>query len=426
MFNLWLITGILGYASKIPIIGRIISLLTIWYGRTTWWKILVKLRKVFITFNAIIGVFVVFKTTGFTPDLLLNNIVMMGHTYFEIFTNLTKRLFTWFFDLFDHKIVPNVPGDKPSINKSDSSGVWTPRGIDYGINNRLPKFDSIPNKDSLRETYANLFNITVDPTPISWYKDYTTWLWIGGILCTIGGLYFGYKFIIDPLFIDNINNSGTSTVKPSPTSPTDPSGGASGGDASNPILNGIFNVTRYVNNGIKKLNPMYWFMSSSDTSSQIQAFIDNQNSIHRSDMRFYPFTNINPYDSWITRMRIHWLGETTFELTNRMNARQIALSGIDNILNYNKNTESPLLGSGTLTPLYGIKSGFSTPRIGTVGLTPSYRSGAGFLELIEQSSSFQNTFDKLASLPSTPTVNPTTLPETDITELKGVNPSWMG
>jgi len=34
---LWLITGVLGYAHKIPYIGRIIALLGLWYGRTTWW-----------------------------------------------------------------------------------------------------------------------------------------------------------------------------------------------------------------------------------------------------------------------------------------------------------------------------------------------------------------------------------------------------
>jgi hypothetical protein len=42
MFTLWLISGILAYAHKLPYIGRIITLLSIWYGRTTFWKILLK------------------------------------------------------------------------------------------------------------------------------------------------------------------------------------------------------------------------------------------------------------------------------------------------------------------------------------------------------------------------------------------------
>ena len=35
MFHLWLITGILGYAQKIPFISKIITLLSFYYGRTT-------------------------------------------------------------------------------------------------------------------------------------------------------------------------------------------------------------------------------------------------------------------------------------------------------------------------------------------------------------------------------------------------------
>jgi hypothetical protein len=36
----------------------------------------------------------------------------MGYTYIEMFTNMTKRMFNWFVELFDHKIVPNVPNNK--------------------------------------------------------------------------------------------------------------------------------------------------------------------------------------------------------------------------------------------------------------------------------------------------------------------------
>jgi hypothetical protein len=183
MFYLWLLTGVLGYIHKIPIIGRVITLLSLWYGKSNWWKLLVYSRKLFIILNAIIGVFVVFKTTGFTPDLLLHNIIMMGHTYLEIFTNLTKRLFNWFVELFDSKIVPNLPGDnyKPFNGKG---GVVT----DY-----KPYFNPVSATHqptpSLRESYSSLFNISVDPTPTSWYKDYTTWLWIGGLVLSVGALY---------------------------------------------------------------------------------------------------------------------------------------------------------------------------------------------------------------------------------------------
>ena len=90
---LWLFTAVLSYAHKIPYIKYIISTLSIMYGRTTIWKVLIKIRKGFIIFNAIIGVYMVFKTVGFSYDNILAGFVGMGHSYLEIFTNFTKKLF---------------------------------------------------------------------------------------------------------------------------------------------------------------------------------------------------------------------------------------------------------------------------------------------------------------------------------------------
>jgi len=164
-------------------------------------------------------------------------------------------------------------------------------------------------------------------------------------------------------------------------------------------------------------------MASTDTNSQFQSFMNIQNDIARNNMNLYPFTQVNPYDSWLTRMRISWLGETACEYSNRMRLRETAMSDVSNLLDHNIQ-DSPLLG-GALTPLKGLNSGFSTPRLGSVGINPTYGSGTGLMESLEASASFQNTFDKISSLPATPTVNPTTLPEIDITDLQRVNPSWM-
>jgi hypothetical protein len=63
-----------------------------------------------------IGVMLVIKTTGFSSDNIFAGITARGYTYLEILTNFTKRLFNWFVELFDQKIVPNVPsgGSSPS------------------------------------------------------------------------------------------------------------------------------------------------------------------------------------------------------------------------------------------------------------------------------------------------------------------------
>lgn len=55
MFMLWLVSSVLAYAHKIPYIKHIITALSIMYGRTTIWKVLINLRKGFIMFNAVIG-----------------------------------------------------------------------------------------------------------------------------------------------------------------------------------------------------------------------------------------------------------------------------------------------------------------------------------------------------------------------------------
>jgi hypothetical protein len=59
----------------------------------------------------------------------------------------------------------------------------------------------------LRKSYNSLLNINVEPTP--WYKDLNNLWWLGGLLVkgavAVGVVYLGYKFIIDPLFIESID-----------------------------------------------------------------------------------------------------------------------------------------------------------------------------------------------------------------------------
>src|SRR6266436_1666022 len=89
MFWLYIITFILSYAHKIPYIGRIITLLGFWYGRTTWWKILVKLIKFFIMMNAAIGLMVIIKTTGFGTDNIIAGFSASGQEYLQFLYNFT-------------------------------------------------------------------------------------------------------------------------------------------------------------------------------------------------------------------------------------------------------------------------------------------------------------------------------------------------
>ena len=113
------------------------------YAKYTWLQLLLYLRKWFIIFNAIIGVVTVFKVTGYSSDNMIAGLYGLGEgTYIEIFTSFVKRAFNYLFELFDHKVVPNVPGDSPSNN----SWRWGPKQNTWITPLPFPK-DGVKGKD---------------------------------------------------------------------------------------------------------------------------------------------------------------------------------------------------------------------------------------------------------------------------------------
>jgi hypothetical protein len=68
---LWLLSWLLFFVNIIPFLNKLVTVASFYYGRITIWKVLVKIRKTFIIFNAIIGVYMVYKTTGFSYDNIL-------------------------------------------------------------------------------------------------------------------------------------------------------------------------------------------------------------------------------------------------------------------------------------------------------------------------------------------------------------------
>lgn len=106
-------SGVIFLANKIPMIKGIIGMLSLWYGRTTRWKMLYRIfilsRKLFIIFNALIGMYVVFKLSGFQVGLMWSFLGVMGHTYMELLYGFAKRLFEWFLDFLGYDIGPKKP-----------------------------------------------------------------------------------------------------------------------------------------------------------------------------------------------------------------------------------------------------------------------------------------------------------------------------
>lgn len=158
-------------------------------------------------FNAIIGMYMVFKTTGFGVDTFWANFVALGSSYVDIFVNFSKILFNWIYDLFDHKIVPNVPGEGGSVSKFRFSNPWgwyTKPMHDAPLGGRL-----LDIAKSSKELYQSPFSSNIESiTSTPWYKDLSFWLWFGGVASVIGVCYLGYQFITNPEFIHNLTFRG--------------------------------------------------------------------------------------------------------------------------------------------------------------------------------------------------------------------------
>src|SRR6266403_322785 len=221
-------------------------------------------------------------------------------------------------------------------------------------------------------------------------KDTSTLLWIGGILGTLVFVYYGYKLIVDPGFLESVRKS---------TPPTSPGNGPDinlndtiiNSDPNSGIINSMLSITN-------KLNPLNWFTSASEMNKSAENFLERQNSIHTNDLRYYPFTDNNPYDSYLKQLRISWLGETTYELSNRLRDKALAYRELDIL-----GVKSPATTLGHLTPL----SGFGTPRIGTVGLGNRWVSNTGLFDSSIASTSYNTVLEKTNSIPNTPTTIPT-------------------
>ena len=303
MFYLYLISSIIPFLSKIPYINKIIGLIAAYYGRTTIWKILVKVRKFFIVINSIIGVYIVFKTVGFSYDTFLANFVAIGNTYLEIISNLTSKLFNWFLELFDYKVVPT---EKPT-NKPVNSLIKFNNPLDFYNPSNFNNPTNPSSKKWIDELYRP-HNITINTNP--WYKDLTTWLWIGGIFGTASLLYLGIKFVTDPTFIEGLfgkpsitdtNNLPRVNSTNIPLTRIDPPS-----DPETPLTESF---GAFISASFRKLNPVNWFKTPDNSETILNSFIIQQNSVDY-DNRFYPFTEIHPFKPLYQRIKMLLLGES--------------------------------------------------------------------------------------------------------------------
>lgn len=373
---------------------------------------LIQLRKIFIIFNALIGVYIVFKTTGFSSDNILVGFVNMGYSYIKMLYNFTKTLFHWFVELFDHKIVPNVPGDTPK--PKFKTPFWNPEPLNQAWNYKL--YDLTKADPSW---FKSPLNISIETRP--WYKDWSTLLWVAGGIVTIGTLYLSYKVIMDPsLLFDWLkSNPKITTTGPSPDGNTPnvelrdvrtpnlpgPSTGPDtlAGSTSNSIKDFSRGIANIYSKTIYNLNPVHWFATSKEVQDAMNIFRDQQRDINRYNRNFFPFTDNNPYDSWFKKLRLSWLGETGTEQNYRLELRKVALREADEVWRKGKEIASSLQGS----PMTTSASIYNSPVPTTLGLRSSLTTDAfsGFSKLSPLSSPISTSMHNLPTIELPTNVN---------------------
>lgn len=322
----------------------------------------------------------------------------MGTEYATIFKNFVSRLFNWFLNLFDSKIVPNVPNTKPG-NPSKSVFDYINSPID-NLKNKTGNIlrnpitaDELTNF-SLRELYKN--GPLTNQTP--WYKDWTTILWLGGIMGLAAAGYCGYKLLTDPSWIASFSNpTNNNNINPGNIQNNQGEGGdIDVGDPS--YAQSFINVTKHLGFGIWRtysgvrtvLNPFYWFATASNLEQQSELFIARQSSLTDAmDNRFYPFTEIHPYRPWYHRIRILVLGESALENQERLRLRDHILRDATAV------TLEDTRSLGSMTPATAVGLG-----VKQVGM-----EFTGMLEAVQ-------TWSKIKSVSRTPNVIPSApLPE---------------
>lgn len=412
MLPMWVISTLLTYAHKIPVLSKIIGTLAKWYGKTTIWKLLVSFRKLFVIFNALLGILAVIKITGFGTDNILAGFYGMGAYYMEMLGSFVKRLFNWLFDLFDQRIVPNVPDNTPS-------GSWKGRPNASDFPSNIPPKSPSPfdlDKQTLRSIYTQQ-PVDINRGSNSW--SFTTWLWYIGVgAATLGAVYLGAKIILDPTIVTSwLPFKGTGgDAGPAQGPAPNPDGGESIAKTVAAGVVGAYNGVMSINQTIMSYaNPFNYFGGGSSSAGRggnilgftQDEFIEKQLIANKNfrNVNLYPFTENNPYDNWATSLRKKLFGEYSFETQERNNLLIHLDEGTNRMtIKNNKFIYVPDLEKTGLnipiptTPIPG------TPAI-TLGIAPGFEA-----DNTAMANAFSaNLAHKLNTVPAVPSATPVVL-----------------
>lgn len=141
----------------------------------------------YFVLNALIGLFVTLKLTGFSSYGFVAGIYAIGATYLEMFLNMCYKTFYWFFELFDERIVPNIDQGLSKARVIENS----PDRVFKAKTHRIDSSFEEP-YESLRKGYKNGSNQTDDST---WSNkslmQYGIYVAVG--LCVVIADYYCYS-----------------------------------------------------------------------------------------------------------------------------------------------------------------------------------------------------------------------------------------
>ena len=271
--------------SKLPFISKYSGVIKLIIGRTTFWTLLVIFRKAFITMNAVIGLWIMFKVTGWSQGSFFMSAAALGSSYMEFFVTFVYKVYYWLFGILDTKVIPNIPSN--SIN-SQFNG-WNIRPMS---NNKYLEI-----AESAKTWYQPM-HPTANASWSDWLPSWKTIFYIGVSALTIAVLYSGYLYFNSWL---NIDNNVTPTQANAPIGVANNSG----------YLRRAADILVF--NRINNLSEM-----GSYISQKFLPYIEHEEfmAVQRSDLptsqkytQYWPYTAYDPSGSFTERLKMRFFAE---------------------------------------------------------------------------------------------------------------------
>lgn len=230
-----------------------------------------------------------FKLTGWDQGSFFMSAAALGGSYMEFFVTFIYKAYNWLFNIFDNKIVPNLPS-----NPNSQFNGWNIRP--------MKENDYISLAESAKSWYR-----PSHPTSVSswsdWLPSFTeakTWLYIGVGIITIAAIYSGYLYF---------TNWQAGDVTPTAA------------NFQQPPVYPEFNVNGYLRKAadvliFNRINNLYdagaYVSNKILPSMAADQFEDVQRNapISQKYMQYYPFTQYDPTAPWSDRIKMSLFTES--------------------------------------------------------------------------------------------------------------------